>query len=128
MMGLLPETRGRLNNAPSHLQTLKINTMTYDTELFRRSDNEANKIISDLKDVIARYKKLSFTPEAIKLGYVPDADVVGCLISQYFDYDPEQIFEASRSAFEDLNYHSFNEELQKIWHKELSKSDETYNK
>jgi hypothetical protein len=127
-MGLLPETRGRLNNAPSHLQTLKINTMTYDTELFRRSDNEANKIISDLKDVIARYKKLSFTPEAIKLGYVPDADVVGCLISQYFDYDPEQIFEASRSAFEDLNYHSFNEELQKIWHKELSKSDETYNK
>jgi len=99
--------------------------MTYDTELFRRSDNEANKIISDLKDVIARYKKLSFTPEAIKLGYVPDADVVGCLISQYFDYDPEQIFEASRSAFEDINYHSFNEELQKIWHKELSKSDES---
>jgi len=127
-MGLLPETRGRLNNAPSHLQTLKINTMTYDTELFRRSDNEANKIISDLKDVIARYKKLSFTPEAIKLGYVPDADVVGCLISQYFDYDPEEIFKASRSAFEDLNYHSFNEELQKIWHKEISKSDETYNK
>ena len=29
MMGLLPETTGRLNNALSHLQTLKINTMTY---------------------------------------------------------------------------------------------------
>jgi len=102
--------------------------MSYDTELFKRSDSEGDKIISDLKDVIARYKKLSFTPEAIELGYVPDADVVGCLISQYFDYDPEQIFEASRSAFEDINYHSFNEELQKIWNnknKEISKSDES---
>tara|TARA_R110001632_G_C11249860_1_gene408705 strand:+ start:100 stop:399 length:300 start_codon:yes stop_codon:yes gene_type:complete len=99
--------------------------MSYDSELFRHSDTKGNKIISDLKDVIARYKKLSFTPEAIELGYVPDADVVGCLISQYFDYDPEQIFEASRSAFEDINYHSFNEELQKIWNKEISKSDES---
>ena len=124
-MGLLPETRGRLNNALSHLQTLKIKIMSYDSELFRHSDTKGNKIISDLKDVIARYKKLSFTPEAIELGYVPDADVVGCLISQYFDYDPEQIFEASRSAFEDINYHSFNEELQKIWNKEISKSDES---
>jgi hypothetical protein len=91
--------------------------MTYDTELFRRSDNESNKIISDLKDVIARYKKLSFTPEAIGSGRVKDAEVLGCLISDYFDYEPEQIFEASRSAFEDINYHSFNEELQKVWEK-----------
>jgi len=91
--------------------------MTYDTELFRRSDNESNKIISDLKDVIARYKKLSFTPEAIESGSVKDAEVLGCLISDYFDYEPEQIFEASRSAFEDINYHSFNEELQKVWEK-----------
>ena len=87
--------------------------MIYDTELFRRSDNESNKIISDLKDVIARYKKLTFTPEA----YIKDAEVLGCLISDYFDYDPEKIFEASRSAFEDVNYHSFNEELQKVWEK-----------
>ena len=120
MMGLLPETRGSLNNASSHLQTLKINTMIYDTE--------SNKIISDLKDVIARYKKLSFTPDSIASGSVKDAEVLGCLISNYFDYDPEQIFEASQSAFEDVNYHSFNQEFQKIWHKELSKSDETYNK
>jgi len=91
--------------------------MTYDTELFRRSDSEGDKIISDLKDVIARYKKLSFTPEAIESGSVKDAEVLGCLISDYFDYEPEQIFEASRSAFEDINYHSFNEELQKVWEK-----------
>jgi len=88
-------------------------------------DTETNKIISDLKDLITRYKKLSFTPEAIDFGYVPDADVVGCLISEYFDYDAEQIFEASQSAFEDVNYHSFNQEFQKIWHKEISKSDES---
>ena len=113
----MSETRGRLNNAPSHLQTLKINTMIYDTE--------ANKIISDLKDVIAKYKQLHFTPDSIASGSVKDAEVLGCLISEYFDYDADQIFEASRSAFEDVNYHSFNQEFQKIWNKELSKSDES---
>jgi len=91
-------------------------------------DTEANKILSELKDVIAKYKQLNFTPEAIEDGEVKETQVVGCLISDYFDYDPEQIFEASQSAFEDVNYHSFNQEFQKIWNKDLSKSDETYNK
>lgn len=86
--------------------------MTYYSDSFRRSDSERNKIVSDLKEVIARYKELTFTPEA----YIKDAEVLGCLISDYFDYDPEQIFEASRSSFEDINYHSFNQEMQKIWH------------
>ena len=119
-MGLLPETNGRLNNALSHLQIINFITMIYDTE--------SNKIISDLKDIIARYKELSFTPDSIASGSVKDAEVLGCLISDYFDYDPEQIFIASQSGFEMANYHSFNQEFQKIWHKELSKSDETYNK
>jgi len=91
-------------------------------------DTEANKILSELKDVIAKYKQLHFTPEAIEDGEVKETQVVGCLISDYFDYNSEEIFEMSRSAFEDINYHSFNQEFQKIWHKELSKSEETYNK
>ena len=88
-------------------------------------DTEANKILSELKDVIAKYKQLNFTPEAIQNGYVKEAEVVGSLISSYFNYDCEEIFEASQSAFEDINFHSFNREMLKIWNKELSKSDES---
>ena len=78
-------------------------------------DTEANKILSELKDVIAKYKQLHFTPEAIEEGEVKETQVVGCLISDYFDYNSEDIFEMSSSAFENINYHIFNHEFQKLW-------------
>lgn len=79
------------------------------------NDIENNMILSDLKDVIERYKQLNFTPEAIEEGEVKDTQVLGCLISDYLDYNSEEIFEMSTSAFEDINYHIFNDEFKKLW-------------
>jgi hypothetical protein len=75
------------------------------------------KTISEkLKDLIEEQKKLSFlNPKKAK-----DCEALGIIISQFFEWNGKGIFESSYSAFEDSNFHKFNEKFQKIWDKQYS--------
>ena len=41
------------------------------------------------------------------------------MISQYMKWDGDQIFNTAYSAFEDSNFHSFNEKFEELWKKSL---------
>tara|TARA_R100000152_G_C6772753_1_gene199798 strand:- start:180 stop:602 length:423 start_codon:yes stop_codon:yes gene_type:complete len=71
-------------------------------------------------------KLLSFVKAKsfIEPDKVTDEDAAGVLISKFFMWDPNSVYEVSSSAFEDSNYHSFNADMQKLY--EAYKADETY--
>lgn len=49
---------------------------------------------------------------------VSDQEALGIAISKYFKWSGEDIFKTAQSAFEDSNYHTFNEKFEKIWNDE----------
>jgi pyruvate formate-lyase activating enzyme-like uncharacterized protein len=66
-----------------------------------------------LKQAIKLKKEVSFTtPEIAK-----DEDALALLISQFCQYDGQKIFNVSYNAFEDANYHSFNNIFEDLWDK-----------
>jgi len=64
-----------------------------------------------IKEAIERTKQHSFTQGS----EVTEAEVVGVMISKYFRWSGDDIFTASFSAFEDSNFHTFNEKFNKLW-------------
>tara|TARA_R100000781_G_C3987657_1_gene95796 strand:+ start:249 stop:491 length:243 start_codon:yes stop_codon:yes gene_type:complete len=46
---------------------------------------------------------------------------LGVLVSKICFETPSEIYEVLSSAFEDSNYHSFNEKLEELWKKEAGK-------
>lgn len=64
-----------------------------------------------LKQLIEHKKKTSFVD-----GYdASDAEALGLLISQYFKYDGEEIFNTLYNAMEDANFHEFNDIMKREW-------------
>ena len=60
-----------------------------------------------LKKLIEQQKKESFTdPNQIK-----DSEALGIMISQFFEWDGQKIFNSAYYAFEDSNFHTFNEKF-----------------
>ena len=53
-----------------------------------------------------------------------DAEVLGILISRYFEFDGERIFQTMYSAMEDANFHTFNEQLKVLWEKHTTPGKE----
>jgi hypothetical protein len=70
-----------------------------------------------LKQLIEEQKKQSFTDPST----TSDSDAMGIMLSQYFDWDGNEIFNSSYSAFEDSNFHSLNEKFENIWKQEQVK-------
>ena len=66
-----------------------------------------------IKQLIEEQKKKSFTDPST----ASDQEALGILISQYFKWDGKKIFETSYNAFEDSNFHSFNEQFESLWNK-----------
>lgn len=68
-------------------------------------------ISEKLKKLIEEQKKQSFyNPENTS-----DEDALGVMISKYFNWNGDKIFKTSYSAFEDSNFHEFNETFEKNW-------------
>lgn len=44
-----------------------------------------------------------------------DEAALGILIARYFDWDGDAIFKAAQAAFEDSNFHTFNEAFEAAW-------------
>jgi|TARA_R110000787_G_scaffold40146_1_gene99978 hypothetical protein len=64
-----------------------------------------------LKELIEHKKKISFVDDYD----ASDAEALGLLISQYFEYDGEEIFSTLLFAMEDANFHEFNAIIKREW-------------
>lgn len=67
-----------------------------------------------LRHLIEEKKRTAFTSDYV----ASDAEALGILISQYFDWDGEQIFQTMFNAMEDANFHTFGKKLKKLWEKQ----------
>tara|TARA_E500000178_G_C16982689_1_gene736595 strand:+ start:292 stop:534 length:243 start_codon:yes stop_codon:yes gene_type:complete len=79
-----------------------------------KNERIINKRLKNLIDE----KKIEFFNEPQK---ITDEEVLGILISQFFKWDGNKIFKTTYSAFEDSNFHQFNEDFEKIWNKEFNR-------
>ena len=70
-------------------------------------------IKNELKKLIEEQKKQSFTDPS----QATDCDALGIMISQYLEWNGDQIFKVSYNAFEDSNYHSFNNKFEDLFKK-----------
>lgn len=77
-------------------------------------------IDKSLKNLIEE-KKIELSPYFALM--LTDEEVLGILISQYFKWDGNKIFKTTYSAFEDSNFHQFNENFEKIWNKEFNRRE-----
>tara|TARA_R110002012_G_scaffold312192_1_gene522376 strand:+ start:495 stop:761 length:267 start_codon:yes stop_codon:yes gene_type:complete len=48
-------------------------------------------------------------------------ETLGLLISKFCKWHGEKIFKVSTSAFEDSNFHSFNEKFEELWKETMDK-------
>ena len=54
-------------------------------------------------------------------GYKPtDEEVLGILILQHCKWNGDLIFKVAQEAFEDSNFHSFNEKFEQLWEEEVN--------
>jgi len=59
-------------------------------------------------------------PKSFVEGYKPsDAEMLGILVSCHGKWSGDFIFEVAKFAFEDSNFHTFNEKFEKLWESEL---------
>ena len=69
-----------------------------------------------LKQLIDETAKQSFVE-----GYkAPDDEVLGVIIAKYFKWNGDLIFSVAQKAFEDANFHSFNEKFEQLWEDEVN--------
>ena len=68
-------------------------------------------MIKELNELIQKQKKESFGDPS----KATDQEALGIMISQYFQWDGQQIFDCAYNAFEDSNFHSFNEKFENMW-------------
>ena len=79
---------------------------------------EKQKALWYFKKSIQLYKEEGFVnPDAVS-----DEESLGVLISQAGQWTGDYIFQAATFAFEDSNYHSFNEEFETAWNTYLVKT------
>jgi len=90
-------------------------------------NNTSNKYEDDWKLIEGAFKKMiSFvkTKSFIDADSTSDADAIATLVSRYFRWLPQSVYECSSSMFEDVNCHAFNQEFENLWYKE----DQPYKK
>lgn len=68
-------------------------------------------MIKELNELIQKQKKENFGDPS----KATDQEALGIMISQYFQWDGQQIFDCAYNAFEDSNFHSFNEKFENMW-------------
>ena len=68
---------------------------------------------SKLKQIIDLAKKEIFVEEF--QSKASDTETLGVLVSQFCKWNGKAIFEVATSAFEDSNFHNFNEQFEKLW-------------
>jgi len=69
--------------------------------------------MNKLKKIIDLAKKEIFVEEF--QNKVSDAETLGILVSQFCKWNGKDIFKVAYNAFEDSNFHSFNEKFEKLW-------------
>ena len=84
-------------------------------------DKKRELIKSMVQVAIKMQKELSFTDP----NTATDEDAFALMITNYFGYDGKSIKEITYSAFEDANFHSFNEKFDNLWNVEMAR--EKYN-
>jgi hypothetical protein len=72
--------------------------------------------MSDIKNLIEITREKSFNPEY--WDKVSDQEILGVMIASYFKWNGQSIFETMQNAFEDANFHTFNETMRQAWEKQ----------
>jgi len=71
---------------------------------------------SRLKSILDDAKKKYFNDDyQDKASY---EETLGLLVSKFCKWDGDKIFRVCNEAFEDSNFHSFNEEFINLWNKQ----------
>jgi len=77
---------------------------------------------SRLRGILDDAKKKYFTEDhQDKASY---EETLGLLVSKFCEWDGSKIFKVSTEAFEDSNFHSFNEKFNDLWDTEERNNDE----
>ncbi len=79
-------------------------------------ENSNYDYMTIFKTIVQEAKKQIFSPEY--QDTVTDQEVIGVIISKFGQWDGGSIFEIAKSAFEDSNFHSFNDLFEELWNKE----------
>ena len=83
-------------------------------------DDEISQAKAEFDCAIDTFKHNAFTDP----DKVSDAEALGVLISHHLGWDGQAIFTAAQAAFEDANFHTFNESFATAWALENTKGDE----
>jgi hypothetical protein len=75
------------------------------------TNKNEEKMFFGLKNLIDE-NKIKFFNEPQK---ATDEEVLGIMISQYLKWNGDKIFKTTYAAFEDSNFHEFNEKFEKLW-------------
>ena len=75
--------------------------------------------MKQLEKLIEIYKTEQFNNP----NNVCDAEALGLMISHYFEWDGSRIKDVAYFAFEDSNFHSLNEGLNKLWEFDRNKEN-----
>lgn len=66
-----------------------------------------------LKKVIEKAREYVYLPEY--RASIPDSEILGVVVSKYFDWEGRKIAEVTYSGLEDANYHKFSEKFNELW-------------
>ena len=66
-----------------------------------------------MKEIIDQAKKEIFV-KGYESKFI-DEETMGVLLSQYFKWNGRSIYKVAYNAFEDSNFHKFNEEFSNLW-------------
>jgi len=78
-----------------------------------------------LKEIIDKAKKEIFV-KGYESKFI-DEETMGVLLSQYFEWNGRSIYKVAYNAFEDSNFHSFNEKFVDLWEETEQKNHEQKN-
>ena len=84
----------------------------------KQEDEGVVLIYNKLKSILDDAKKQYFTDDyQDKATY---EETLGLLVSKFCKWDGNKIFKVSTEAFEDSNFHTFNEKFNDLWEKEVA--------
>ena len=72
--------------------------------------------MTTIKNFIDYSRERHFNPEY--WDKVSDQEILGVMIASYFKWDGQAIFETMQNAFNDANFHTFNETMRQEWEKQ----------
>lgn len=88
--------------------------MTYKERQLERE--EYKECIDDMKTELAtmiEVGRVTFYTEGARAG-ISKAEILGCIISKYFEWSGKPIIEAFLSALEDANYHTLRGQIEEL--------------